>query len=451
MGQVFIFGIDGATPELIFDKWLGDLPNIKNLMEKGAYAKINSTIPPATIIAWTSMVSGKDASEIGVFNYTKDGRLVNSTDVKCKRVWDILSEKGKKSIALYVPLTYPVNEINGVMVGGFLTPEINDKCVFPLKYKEKIESLANEDVFFDVAVGLAGHKGLEIDKLVDKTIEMTEAQLKFLKHCLENEEWDFFMTVMLGTDRLQHMVWRHFDEEHRKFIPDSKFKNTLKNYYTYLDKRLGEILEMLPEDTTIIVTSDHGMVRQEGKININNWLIQEGYLVLNQEFKEKTRFNQDFVDWDKTLAYGGGAYNGRIYINKEKCENYEELREEIARKLMEITDDKGKELDTKIYKKEEVYVNVDDPNCPDLTVYFDDLRWASNPDLGQEGLYSWESALGADSAGHARQGCFVISGKSLKKTGDIGEVDIAQVMPTILKLLDVDIPEDIKQKNIEVI
>ena len=96
-------------------------------------------------------------------------------------------------------------------------------------------------------------------------------------------------------------------------------------------------------------------------------------------------------------------------------------------------------------------MNVDDPNCPDLTVYFDDLRWASNPDLGQEGLYSWESALGADSAGHARQGCFVISGKSLKKTGDIGEVDIAQVMPTILKLLDVDIPEDIKQKNIEVI
>src|SRR3990167_1646818 len=129
MTRVFVFGIDGAPPELVFDKWLDELPTIKKLMHKGVYAKLNSAIPPSTIVAWNSMISGKDTSEIGVFSYTcKDekgaSRLVNSKDIKCKLMWDILMEKNKKSIALYVPLTYPVKPINGCMVSDFLTPGI---------------------------------------------------------------------------------------------------------------------------------------------------------------------------------------------------------------------------------------------------------------------------------------------------------------------------------------
>jgi len=171
MGKIFLFGIDGAPPELVFGKWLNDLPNIKKLMQKGAYAKINSAIPPSTIVAWNSMISGKDTSEIGIFSYTKneEGRLVNSTDIKCKLMWDILDKAGKKSISLYVPLTYPVKQINGCMVSGFLTPGVDSNCVYPKKIREKIKKLGDTDCFFDLAVGLAGHKGLDIENLVKKT------------------------------------------------------------------------------------------------------------------------------------------------------------------------------------------------------------------------------------------------------------------------------------------
>ena len=73
---------------------------------------MNSTIPPSTIVAWNSMMSGKDTSEIGVFSYTyKDeegnSRLVSSKNIKCRLLWDLLGEQNKKSIALYVPLSYP--------------------------------------------------------------------------------------------------------------------------------------------------------------------------------------------------------------------------------------------------------------------------------------------------------------------------------------------------------
>ncbi len=444
--KVFVFGIDGAPPNLVFGEWIDDLPNIKKLMKSGSFARLNSTIPPSTIIAWNSLLSGKDASEIGVFNYTyKDeqgnSKLVDSKKIKCDLIFDILGKENKKSVSLFVPLSYPVKPINGTRVSGFLTPGPNDKCCYPQELIEKIKSVKNPELFFDVAVGLAGHKGMEIKDLIEKTYEMTDMQIDLIKDLVKGD-WDFFMSVIIGTDRMQHMLWRHFDKTHRRFIENSEFKDALKNYYSYLDKKLGEVLSLLDKDTTVIVCSDHGMIKQEGKININNWLIQEGYLKLKEgvDLSEKKRFNTSFVDMENSKAYGGGAYNARVYIKQGP--DYEKIKQELIEKIKQIPDDKGNKLDTKVFDSKEIYKNPDLPECPDLTVYFDDLRWASNPDLGQEGLYSWETAVGADNAGHSRQGIFVISGENIKQQGNIGEIDIKDIAPTVLNLLDAKIPDE---------
>jgi len=458
MKKVFVFGIDGAPPELIFGKWLEDLPNIRKLMANGTYARLDSTIPPSTIVAWNSMLSGKDTSEIGVFSYTyidKNGksRLVNSGRIKCRLIWNILGQHGKRTIALYVPLSYPVKPINGCMISDFLTPSVNSECAYPEHLKEKIKVMKNPEIFFDVAIGLAEHKGLDIGSLIKKTYEMTDMQIMLVKDMLANEKWDFFISVMIGTDRLQHMLWNHFDETHRRFVKNSEYKNSLKEYYIYLDKKLGELLELLDENTVVIVASDHGMIKQEGKININSWLMQENYLFLKDgiNISERTRFSTDLVDMEKTTAYGGGAYNARIYINRKKLgDAYQKVKDEIARKLKSIPDDKGNRIDTKVYKSEDIYKDTSSAECPDLIVYFDNLQWASNPDLGQEGLYSWRTAVGADSAGHSRQGCFIISGPNIPNKGRIGDIDIRQIAPTILKLLGIKCPGDINAKPVGV-
>jgi len=59
MSRVFVFGIDGAFPEYIFGEWKDELPNIKRLMENGAYAVLNSTIPPLSGPAWITITTGK--------------------------------------------------------------------------------------------------------------------------------------------------------------------------------------------------------------------------------------------------------------------------------------------------------------------------------------------------------------------------------------------------------
>ena len=456
MTRVLLFGIDGAPPELVFDKWKNILPNISKLMSKGAYAKMNSTIPPSTIVAWNAMLSGKDSSEIGVFSYTykdADGttKLVNSTHIKCKLLWDMLGKR-KKTIALYIPLSYPVKPINGVMVSDFLTPMVNERCASPPQVIDKLRAMKNQDIFFDVVAGLAGHKGLDVGVLLERTYAMTDMQIGLLKEFVVGE-WDFFASVMIGTDRLQHMLWQHFDETHRRYIPNSPYRDALKKYYSYLDSKLGEVLELLDNDTVIIVASDHGMIKQEGKININTWLINQGYLVLKQNIniKELRKFSTELIDMDKSLAWGGGAYNARVIINKPKAGNkYNQIRDEIAKKLCDITDDKGNPMETKVYVSENIYKDTSHPECPDLIVYFDALRWASNPDLGHDSLYSWKTAVGADSAGHSAQGCFIISGKGIAKKGLMQDINIQQVAPTILKLLGEPVPKDITVQSIEV-
>lgn len=451
MGKVFLFGIDGGVPDLVFERWNNLLPNIKRLMQGGAYARMNSTIPPSTIVAWNAMISGKDPSEIGVFNYTyKDEqgeyRLVSSKNNKAKLIWDIIGDKDKRSIALYVPLSYPVTTFPGCIVTDFMTPGIESNCAYPEHLKDKIKALGNPEGFFDVAVGLGSHKSLDPGELVNRAKEMTDMQVSLLKDLIANEQWDFCMAVMLGTDRLQHMLWRHFDEGHRRFIVDSPHANAIRDFYVYIDQKLGEVLQLLPQDTTVIVASDHGMIKQEGKININNWLVKEGYLVLKEgvDLSKSTRFKMELVDMERSLAWGGGAYNGRISINKEKLgSKWKDIRDEIAEKIIQIPDDKGNPLQTRVYTAEEIYKNVSHPECPDLTIYFDDLCWASNPDLVPEELYSWHTAIGADSAGHSRQGLFIINGPEIKRRGLMDEVDIRQVAPTLLKVLDVAVPQDI--------
>lgn len=463
MKKVFILGIDGAPPELVFDEWLDELPNIKSLVDKGIRAKIKSSIPASTCVAWSSFTSGRDAGELGVYSYTyrvnnsyDEVRLVNSSCVKKECIWDILSKHNKKSIILNVPLTYPVKPIKGVMVSGFLTPDMNTPCVYPSNLKKEIRTIVKGDYMFDVS-GFTEYKNMPKEELLKLIYKMTDQHLKLIKYLIKKEKWDLFMAVEMGSDRIMHKFWSYQDETHKKHDPRSKFKNTIKDYFQYLDKEIGEIKAMLNKDVTFIISSDHGMKKMEGRINLNDFLIKEGYLVLKEKPKSLTKFRMQNVDWDKTKAYAVGSYLGRIYFNVKGrdsrgivCpgEEYEMLREDIIAKLKIITADDGKGLDNRFYKPELIYPNGYTNEAPDLIVYFDNLLWGVNNDIGSDSLYSWSTIIGSDDAGHAPEGIFILNDKSIKEKKDLDEISILDITPTILKLMNIPLPKDLQGKPI---
>ena len=158
----------------------------------------------------------------------------------------------------------------------------------------------------------------------------------------------------------------------------------MRNYYRYLDEKIGEILEKIDENTKVMVVSDHGAKAIKGLISVNMALEKLGLLKFKKKPKCGTRINDAEVDWSKTYAWGWGGYYARIFLNVEgreaegiiKKEDYDELREEIANKIKTITDNKGKKMNTQVYKPEDLYPIIRG-DAPDLIVYFawQDPKW----------------------------------------------------------------------------
>ena len=458
MEKVFIFGIDGAMPECIFEEWIDELPTIKKLMQQGCYAKLNSSIPPLSGAAWTSIVTGKSPSDTGIFEYIyrrnysyNDFHVITSNNIKEKTIWQIASNK--KSIICFVPLTWPIKPFDGILISGFMTPPgFEIEFTNPKELKKEINYFLGEPLLIDVPT----FRNLSKKEIIKQVYKVSSMHLNSIKYLLKNKKWDLFFSVINGSDRINHSFWRYFDKKHRKFNPDSEFKEVLKNYYKFIDKKLGELIKLLDKNTRIIILSDHGITRMHNRINLNDWLVKEGYLILKYPIKEKCKLKWSMVDWKKTKVFAVGAYDGEIFINLKgrepqgivKKENYEELINELEIKFKKIKGDDNKILNTKVFVKKRDYSGKFIDIAPDMIIYFDDLEYGVNTSLiGNSSLWSPQTAIGSDDAAHSQQGIFIMN-KS-KQKGNIGEINIIDVAPTILNKLNIPIPKDMKGKIID--
>jgi predicted AlkP superfamily phosphohydrolase/phosphomutase len=114
--------------------------------------------------------------------------------------------------------------------------------------------------------------------------------------------------VEMGPDRLHHAFWRYFDSEHRLHEPGNEFEDVIHQYYIYMDRELGETMDALPDDTSVIVVSDHGAKGMHGAICINEYLIEEGLLSVKEYPDEPQRLTTENIDWDHTKVWGDGGY-----------------------------------------------------------------------------------------------------------------------------------------------
>lgn len=457
MSKVFVLGIDGAPPEYIFNEWLDELPTIKRLIEEGCYAKLNSSIPPLSAVAWASMTTGKKPADIGIFEYIyrrnysyEDVHVISSKNVKEKTIWQIASENNKKSIICLLLLTWPSKPFNGIMVNGELTPNTSVDYTYPKEIKQEINSL-----FDNFKIYNDDFRDFSKKKIIKTAHEITKMHLKLMKYLLKNKKWDLFFGVINQSDPVNHNFLKFVDKEHRKYNPKSKFKDAMKNYYKFVDKGIGELIELLDKDTKIIVLSDHGIKKMHSRVNLSDWLINEGYLVLKQPFREKVKLTIDMIDWEKTKAWAIGAYEGQIFINlkgKEKKgivepEDYDNLINELQEKLRKITGDEGEILDTKFFTKKKDFQGKYQDIAPDMIVYFDNLQYGCNNSLiGNKTLWSPQTARGSDDAGHSQQGIFIMNNGRCK--GNLREIDVIDVAPIILNELGINAPEDMKGRAI---
>jgi predicted AlkP superfamily phosphohydrolase/phosphomutase len=446
--KVMVIGLDCAPPEHIFDEYAGDIPNLTKLRENGVYGPLESIVPPITVPAWACMMTSKDPGTLGIYGFrnrkdhTYDGlEFATSFKVKEPTAWDILSDDGKDCIVMSVPPMYPPKQINGIQIGCFLTPNNQAEYTYPKELKAEIESNVGEYIF-----DIRNFRTDNTQYILDEAYKMTEMKFKTADYLLTNKPWDFFMMVEMGPDRLNHGIWSFIDPNHPRYVPDNPYKDSLREYYRFLDGKIGDLLKHADEDTTVLVVSDHGAKAMVGGICFNEWLRDEGYLgFTGEQPAEITPINKMNIDWSKTKAWGDGGYYGRLFLNVEgrepdgiiPADQYDTVREELIRKIEAMVDHEGNPLGNKALKPEELYGTTNGV-APDLIVIFGELRWRSVGSLGHDSMYTFENDTGPDEANHAEHGIFIMNNAPGQQPGRKEGLHLWDVHCTVLDLFGLD-------------
>lgn len=235
--------------------------------------------------------------------------------------------------------------------------------------------------------GLYGTLGLMEDTWGRNELALDDARFLEQTYLTHNERERMFFEALSKTreglcacvfdasDRIQHMFWRYIDERHPSPLEDTAtFTNTIRDMYIKMDELIGRVQQELKPNDHLFVLSDHGFASFRRCINLNTWLLQEGYLALKNSKTVGADYFQD-VDWSRTKAFAVGLSG--IYINRKGREangivdprEADALKNEIARKLEQLCDPQdGAPAVRRVHDAARSYKGIYKDEAPDLIV-----------------------------------------------------------------------------------
>ncbi len=480
MNKVLVIGLDGATWDLI-KPWVneGKLPTFKKIMNEGVYGDLKSTIPCISAPAWTSAFTGVNPGKHNLFDFvTNEGyekKVVTSRSRRRKAIWNTLSIQDKKVIVINVPLTYPPEKVNGIMISGWGTPDIKSDFTYPKELKEDLIK-ENYAPFYEVKGEFA--QDAEKDYYIKRVIKLIEQREDISLKLLKTHDWDLFIVVFISLMRIQYFFWKYINSTGEDA---EKYADTILNIYKKADNTLEKFLNNVDKNTNIIIFSDHGFGSIYKDIYLNNALRDLDLIEVTEKTKNEvlrkmglTRENiakkipsrllamipkklQPFgegipsesgledIEWSKTKVWLF-SYSGRsLIINLKNRElngiidenNYDEFRDFITNYMYELKDPETREkIIEKVYRREEIYQGPYVENAPDLIIepsegYF--LRGG----FGEKMIMPSKQA-----AQHKQDGIFLAYGPDIEKGKEIKGSKIIDITPTIMQIFNIPIPKD---------
>lgn len=510
-----VVGLDGATFTLL-EPWIdaGFLPHLKDIMDNGVTGTLMSSIPPMTSPAFPCFITGKNPGKHGVVWFlgkrrgTYEEISLDSTSIDSKFFWEILSEDGKKVAVLNVPATYPIQPVNGVMISGFLTPPGKRDFAHPPGLLDELEERFGpyEVDLKTPAFLLANQTPAAIEQILHEARESLDYKFSVAHYIMEKDEYDLFVLHIVETDRLQHWLWNLLDASHPHYEKHlaEKYSPQILEYYRALDSAIGALAAKTGPATTLIIMSDHGFGPCHGSIDLNAWLLQEGYLKIKdrpisqlkfflwkagwnpaivaglatrllklksmQQLLGRVRGRNDQgtsrlkikhvlapvflsmsdIDWSRSRAYCLSGY-GQIRFNLngrepqgivKPGEEYETLRDEIIEKLKGLTHPKtGKKVNGLVFAKEDIYSGKHADELPDITFLPEESSY--NP--GTPITFISPRVFSDDipvKGFHRMEGILIVRGPNIRMGVSIRGAHIMDLAPTILYMAGSKVPSD---------
>ena len=505
--KVFLLGLDGATWDLL--KPLasrGLLPNLSRLMGQGVSGTLRSVFPPLSPVAWTGVMTGKNSAKHGIFEFLEYAqnpllpRVNSSKNIKADLVWEIAGRHGKRTVAGGVPMSYPPRPAPGFFLGDFLSPA------------NALDFASDAQIFAELerAVGpyqpwstTVHDNGNEANTLKDLRAFL-QHHLDAVKFLMKRCEWDLFMFDLMAIDRIQHELWHVWDDKHTARRGREAELDALKpgcdEFWSAVDRGVGEIEASLPEDASLILMSDHGFGPIEKYVNFNVWLLERGDIALQdslyvkqkhwcyqrgvtpewvyglmaklglagqrvsrfrgkqtaflERFGESAFLSRKHIDWSRTKAYSQGNF-GQIFLNlkgrqPQGCVEPADalaLLDELKSALMAMPNpETGEPLVEHVYEAAEIYEGPYLGLAPDLTVVLKDWKYRTI------GLHDFTtnrviSPAFGPTGDHRMEGIFIGKGPAFAQGGRLDEsANLLDIAPTLLQILGVPVPNDMDGK-----
>ena len=203
--RVIVVALDGV-PFSFFPalKEMNLSPVLSSLHQLNKIHSMTTTLPPVSSVAWASFLTGVNPGVHGITGFV-DRRLdgyspfvPTAEDLQVSTIYQHLSRIGLRVCSIGVPATFPPAPINGILVSGFLAPNL-ERSVYP---KEEIETLKSFDYRLDIDAWSARRSD---DSLIAQLPKALSARINTASHYLNKENWDLFVFHILETDRLHHL------------------------------------------------------------------------------------------------------------------------------------------------------------------------------------------------------------------------------------------------------
>jgi predicted AlkP superfamily phosphohydrolase/phosphomutase len=506
--RLLILGLDGATFDLI-EPWAADgsLPHLARLMAGGAWGPLRSTVPPATFPAWTSLMTGVNPGQHGIFDFTQrilgtyHIEFLNASYRKRPSVWRLLSDAGQRVGVMGLPATYPPEPLNGFLISGFDAPVatgIDRSFAYPpALYDEIRRAVGPYEItdFQELRIGPGWHE-TALDKLLHAAVHRTA----IATYLLDRQPWDCFFVHFGESDTVAHHFWAFHDPESPRHVASADLSQAIHTVYRALDRAVGELLAHAGESATVMIVSDHGSGGSgEWLIHLNRWLAWQGWLrfapprladrVVGQVKRlglalpaalQEWAFRGPLhslvnrlessarllgIDWAGTQAFSEEVNTcPAIWLNVRgreplgtvaRGDGYEHLCDEILDRLAGWRNpETGDPVVARAWRREELYHGPAVESAPDIVLEpaldkgysYTVLSSGGRPGEPLRKLAPTErlgAKGGSMNGSHRPEGVFLLAGAGVRPGVRLSGAQIVDVAPTLLYLLGAALPEDL--------
>ncbi len=494
--RVAVVGLDGADFDII-GRLIEDgrMPCLRSLMERGAWCKMRSVVPPVSSAAWTSMCSGVNPGRHGILGFarpvegTYKSEIIRATHIRVPQLWDMLRQVGKRSIVTNLPNIYPPVDVNGVMVSGLLTPDVNSCWCHP---RELQAELVGKGLGFRPGPSVRQLRKMDNARALQTLNARPQMQADTIRHLIAREDWDLLFCVLDSGDVTQHTYLGPAHAESRRDdvgVLETPSGEVIADHFVELDRVTGDILASLPDDTTVFIVSDHGFCPKPKVVYLNQWLENLGYLrmsrfvsagadptnwrtrtiaellgklhlgFLSRLVPERTRQREVSVPrlgrmlgcrktvWAHTKAFlDPTALGSGLRINLrgreregivEPGDEYEALRDDLMQRLSELRNpDTDEPVIDQVWRREDLHPGDHNAHEPDVIMTFQEGWRAAHTHPG----HVFGDAEPGGASWHSQDGILIAAGPGILPRGEMELVSLLDIAPSVLTLLGISPP-----------